>query len=588
MNIFNIVKSQVAIVDVVSDYATLKKAGSYYKGQCPFHSERTASFTVTPHKEIFYCFGCHVGGDAIAFIAHMEKCTPLEAVHHLAERYQLTLPEDDQASGRGAAWQSQQRHYLLCKKITEWCMQQAKQSPEARAYLAQRAMSQESITRFEIGYMPSGERARRDLLRYLQADGFLVQDLIAVRYFMDGRQGCYSPFESRIMFPIRDQVGRSCGFGGRIFEAGDTRAKYYNSHDHAQFSKGSILFGFDLAKRAMQSKNALYLVEGYTDCIALAQAGILNVVATLGTACTAEHLKLIARHVSYLSVVYDNDTAGVQATLRLARMCWESSLDLSIITLPIGEDPASYLAQGGLFSALKHEDVFGFYLRLLRGSFAGKSLTDKLEQIRELITLIATVEDPLKRDLIVAQAATACSLPQETLQKELRRLAKPDTTVGRLAVRESFQIKSQSEITVFTRSLFCAILSSSDRASEDDERCINTLLPESLQALFMKLQVYKQEVGEYHFSNFFVTLTAEERRAVTALLVQDSVGEGQVHQGGMSDLLVHAQRRYWKQAVKLFHQQLQEAQQQHDRNRTTEIVEQFTVLKKYMQQRGIL
>src|SRR5579872_61857 len=344
MNIFSFIKSRVTIWDVVNEYTTLKRAGSYWKSQCPFHHEKTASFTVSPDKEIFYCFGCHTGGDAISFIAQIENCSQLEAAHFLADRYNIDLPKNIEVSEGNA---EQKKHYFdVCHLVAQWCHLQLKKNPSATAYLTERGISAQQIDDFMIGYFPTGLSAINAFVHDLKRSNILVDDLIHATILAQGKTVLYSPFEDRIIFPIKDHLGRFCAFGGRIFKPQDTRAKYYNSRENEYFTKGSLLFGLDLAKKSIQKEGFVFLVEGYTDCITMVQHGYQNTVATLGTACTIAHLKLLSRYTPYVYLLYDSDKAGQQAILRLTQLCWQASMELKVVQLPTGQDPASFLAAG--------------------------------------------------------------------------------------------------------------------------------------------------------------------------------------------------------------------------------------------------
>ena len=319
MNLFNYIKNHISILDVVQQYATLKKAGLYYKGICPFHYEKTPSFTVSPHKEIFYCFGCHVGGDVISFTAQAEQCSPLGAAQHLVEYYHLEIPEDIMGSLAKTSQEGhheKKRYHQLCQQAMHWFHQNLIKSPAVLNYVRQRSIQQAMIERFSLGYFPGGYHAIKRLIAYVGQENFLVDDLLKANILAEGKTDLYSPFEERIIFPIKDHLGRICGFGGRVYKKDDERPKYYNSRENSYFNKGSLLFGFDNAKKSIQEHGAVFLVEGYTDCIAMVQNNYTNTVATLGTACTLEHLHHVARYAQELFVLYDGDQAGQKAVLR--------------------------------------------------------------------------------------------------------------------------------------------------------------------------------------------------------------------------------------------------------------------------------
>ena len=303
MNLFSYIKSQLSILDVISHYAKLKKAGSYWKGPCPFHHEKTGSFTVSPHKEIFYCFGCHVGGDVISFIAKVEQCTQLEAAQHLLEQHQLKLPENLSSELSKTSPDEKKRYFFICQTVANWCHENLKKNISVQSYLKKRNFDKKVIVDFTLGYFPGGLASIQSFINHMHKKNILLQELFDANIIIKGQKINYSPYENRIIFPIKDHLGRFCGFGGRVFKENDERAKYYNSRENSFFNKGSLLFGFNKAKKYIQKEEKAFLVEGYTDCIAMVQHGYTNTVATLGTSCTKEHLKSIARHANYVYVL---------------------------------------------------------------------------------------------------------------------------------------------------------------------------------------------------------------------------------------------------------------------------------------------
>lgn len=591
MNIFSEIKAKLAILDVVNEYTTLKRAGVYFKGLCPIHQEKTASFFVTPHKGIFYCFSCHVGGDLIAFVAAMERCSPLEAARLMAQRHSIPIALDGKPESADAVrseWSLQQRHATLCGLIAQFCHEQLFESGGAAAahYLAERALTRQSIDTFILGYLPSGERARKRLLAFIQKSGFMANDLLDTKFMLAHKQGLYSPFEERIIFPIHDHMERSCGFGGRVFRAGDDRPKYYNSHDSLHFNKSTLLFGFHKAKRAMQKTNTVSIAEGYMDCIALTQAGLTNSVATLGTACTAEHVKLLARYVNTLNVVYDGDKAGLDATMRLGEMCWQQELDVYVTELPRGEDPASYLAHNAeSWNMLPRRDIFGFYVHTLEKQFhTHQSLTEKLQSIRAILERIQRIEDSLKRNVLLQQVAGACNIPLATLQRALQ------PTPSRPAIAAFTPQKKQRAINKFAKSLLCAILSEGHLFSSGDEAIISRLLPLRLRILFEKLQHYLQHykgngaTSPYLFSDFFGTLTIQEQEYIARTLMEH---ESQTVPP-LEMLLEQCRVRFWKDAVRELQHKIATAQDTHNHEQLTKLMQEFHHLKSSILHKGII
>lgn len=536
MDIFSFIKQHISIVSVVSEYVTLKKAGGYLKGQCPFHNERTGSFTLSPHKEIFYCFGCHQGGDVISFIAAIERLSPLEAAKHLSERYNLTLPaklSNDSLHHEA----SSKRYEQTCTIFAQWCSQQLDTSNEAQQYLTQRGITKHSIHLFNLGYFPAG--AIRTLLNYAQHHGTLKEDLISAHILMEGKHEVYSPFEDRIMFPIYDHLGRCRGFGGRIFKTQDTRAKYYNSHDHAFFEKGTILFGLDKAKKRIQQESIAFLVEGYLDCIAMHQAGYSHTIATLGTACTPEHLTQLARYAQQLYLVYDGDPAGKKAVERLAHLCWQVNLELFVISLPAQDDPASFIVKGNSLKPLidAAEDIFLFLIKHYGTDFHAKRLADKLGLVKELLSMLSTINNPLKQNMLLQKIAATFDIPLEALKEELRGSTsrKPDS-------EQSLETAIPlANISILEKKSFYAILNYRTILETEDEELLISMLPVPIADLAKKACAFNRST--YTFAHFFETLNNEEKKLVSALDLE--MGEQSISDD-VPKLIAQWYKKKWK------------------------------------------
>jgi|GEM_PF-275996 len=619
MNIFTFIKSRISIVDVINEYATLRKAGGYWKARCPFHHEKTGSFTVSPHKEIFYCFGCHKSGDVISFIADVENCTQIEAAKYIAERYSIELPEDLQSSHS----QQDKNHYQdICTTMADWCHEQLKKSPSVIAYLTQRDITQASIDYFKIGYFPSGLLAIKNLIHEMKNQNILVDDLLDSAILAQGRTVLYSPFEDRIMFPIADTMGNYCGFGGRIFKPNDTRPKYYNSHENEFFSKGSLLFGLDMAKKKIQETGNVFLVEGYTDCVAMAQYGYPNSVATLGTACTIQHLKLLARYANDVYVLYDGDAAGKQAILRLTQLCWQANTELKVIDLPVDEDPASFLEKGGDLNALiaHAQDIFGFFITSMGAGFKAKPLNERVSLTRKLLEIIATVDDGLKADMLLQQAASTLGIPLGTLARELERIQNlppersekdfsktgPSTNGDERNMGPSFESGKnlssisnknssvrpdllrdspynpeppESEASLLEKKIFCAIINNAQLLNSTNEKYLTNYMPRPLRDILQKLNEYKSNNEQIAFVSFFDTLADTHKQYVSRLLVefeQDMTPEL------FETLLLALQKQQWKVITLEIKEQLTQAKEAGDESKVAQILQDYLELKKKM------
>ncbi len=581
MNLFSYIKQRLPILDVVSEYATLKKAGLYWKGCCPFHHERTPSFSVSPHKEIFYCFGCHLGGDVISFIAKAEHCTPIEAAQHLIERYRIQVPQEITWEKSSQTQESKDLYFKTCSTFAQWCETQLAKSTAALRYITERKITEQSIKDFSIGYCPGQIKS---LLAYAQKQGIMATNLIDAHILQEGKQALYSPFEERIIFPIRDHIGRFVGFGGRVFQPGDERAKYYNSHDHTFFNKGTMLFGLDRAKKAIAESETAFLVEGYTDLIIMNQYGFTNTVATLGTACTQDHLKQLARYAQKLYILYDGDAAGQNAIIRLAELCWTAALDPYVISLSSKDDPATFLLAGGDLTSKVNEarDIFSFILVHMGSDFAHKSLQERLTITKKIISIILALPDPLKRDLLLAQASTAFALPVETLKQEFKAIRKKAVEAGQKREQPRETEVPEDEISQLEKKLFSAILNHKGDIAEEDRELLRLWLPEKLTYLFESVIQAKTAEG-LNLSRLFELVTDEQKEFLSGIMMESLLEQP----ASFEDLLLQFYKKQWKIAVHSVKLKVYDAQQTGDSERIKKVLTQINELKTKMLRRGI-
>jgi DNA primase len=411
------IRQRIDVVDLVSEHVALKRAGRDFVGLCPFHHEKTPSFSVSPAKQIFKCFGCGAGGDVFSFIQLRESVTFIEAMRILADRAGIDF---DQRIGRAPsdglgradlarvnAWAQE----TFCRAFADeqlGCV--------ARAYVSKRKITTDMVAAFAIGWAPEDggwllakARAAKLRMELLQAAGLAARG----SYGED-----YGVFRGRLMFPIRDTMNRVIGFGGRTLI--DDRAKYLNSTQTPLFDKGRNLFGIDRAREAMSAERRAVVVEGYTDCIACHQHGIANVVATLGTALTDDQVNLLRRWCDEVILVFDADTAGQNAADRALGVALRHGLTVRIAQVTSGKDPAEFLETGGAedFRRLLNsaEDALVFKWRRTCELFEHGSGGGRKEAIREFVHLVAGMArfrtvDPIQQGLIVNQLAKLLALP---------------------------------------------------------------------------------------------------------------------------------------------------------------------------------
>ncbi len=631
MNLFSFIKSKLSILEIIGSFTTLQKAGHYWKGRCPFHHERTPSFTVSPDKEIFYCFGCHESGDIVSFIAKIENCTPLEAVHFLSERHNIALPQATALQENTNKSLEHKKKYLrICQFLARWAHQQLKVNNDARSYLEGRAITTSSIKAFTLGYFPAGQAAVRDLLTFAQKESILASDLIEAHILFEGKGSLYSPFEDRILFPIKDHLGNFCGFGGRIFKPHDNRSKYYNSHDHPFFNKGLILFGLDIAKKSMSQKEAVFLVEGYTDLIAMVQSGYTNTVATLGTACTQDHLKLLARYVHKVYVLYDGDAAGKQAIVRLTKLCWQVAVDLYVVALPSQEDPMSFLSKQKSLDPLieQAQEIFFFFIEQQSVEFGKKSLQERIELTKSLLEIMKTISDPLKQDLLLQKASTSYGIPFQTLKSEMskdkyiatRSLQRAEQAVHYESGQEPTSLSAQhptealgqrkatgsaqdwktqqkvaysgeklnfnlNNISILEKKLFSAILYNKLDMRADEQDLLLQWLPAPLNE-FLKKYVQAQAQGLHIDSKTCLDLFDSQEKQIISRLLIEAEEEASALSG--QRLLEQFYKKQWKIVVHDVKLKIEHAQKKGNTRMVQEVLSDFDTLKKKMLSRGVV
>jgi DNA primase len=408
------VKQAVDIVEVISAHTDLRRQGTRWVGLCPFHEERTPSFSVDAQEKLYHCFGCGVGGDTIKFVEEKEGLGFAEAVELLAERYGVELERDQENPEVEARRRRQRRFEELLDRTADfyaaylWDSEEAK---KAREYLAERGLGEEVLRAFGVGYAPS---AWDKVLLRGQRAGFKVDELRAVGLVQRGKGGGeYDRFRSRIMFPIRDRRGRTLGFGGRAMRS-DQGAKYVNtaetdfgaSHGRSGFRKSSILYGVDLAKGDIAKAGRAVVVEGYTDVLALHQAGLREAVGVMGTAITEKQVGELSGMVEEVVLALDADAAGQEAMLRAQLVAAERKMRLRVAAMPGGEDPAEMVAGEGGAERFRElvdgaVELSAFQVGLVLDRTDGNSPTERDRALREVAPILAAMgETPSREDQV--------------------------------------------------------------------------------------------------------------------------------------------------------------------------------------------
>ncbi len=417
-NIISEIKYRTDIEQLIGGYVQLKKRGTTLVGLCPFHSEKTPSFTVWPQKSSYYCFGCAAGGDAITFIRQIENLEYPEALEFLAKRVGVEIPKN--LSGRDDSGQKL-RVMELNRFAARWFHERlfAPEGAVGLAYLKRRRFSDKTIKRFGLGYAPSGWD---DFKKAANAAGFSDQELVSAFLASAKNERTFDMFRNRVMFPIIDSAGGVIAFGGRILD--DSLPKYINSSDTAVFKKSRNLFALNFAKKAKAGH--LILAEGYMDVIMLHQAGFFQAVATLGTALTQEQARLMARYTDTVIVAYDSDKAGTAATQRAYEILRDAGLSARVLEMKDAKDPDEYIKKFGKerFAALLEgsADALSFKLRAIRAKYDLNLPEEKTACLKETASELANIMSEVETDVYAAKAAGDLSVDKSALLSEIRRL----------------------------------------------------------------------------------------------------------------------------------------------------------------------
>jgi DNA primase len=419
------------MVEVVGQYTDLKKAGANFSGRCPFHEERTPSFSVNPSEKLYYCFGCGAGGNLIGFVMAKENMDFPEAVEYLADKYGIALEYEESSAHGDAERRRRERLRALLEQATvyyERVYREAKAAAPAREYLARRGLSDETCRAFRLGYsLPGWERLREAAL----AKGFTEQDLLDAGLVIPGKSGRpYDRFRGRIMFPLGDERGRTLGFGARTL--GDEKPKYLNSPETPLYHKSEALFGLDKAKAAARQEDRAYVVEGYTDVMALAQAGVSNVVASMGTALTEQQLGRLSRLTRNLYLCFDADAAGIGAMQRALTLGRRMNLSLHVVRIPDGLDPADFVlagAGGDGFRALAAEaqTLLQFHVRLALATHDLDRPDGRARAFARLREVLSEAATPMERDDELRYVADRLQLSAESVRYLLSGSGRPAT-----------------------------------------------------------------------------------------------------------------------------------------------------------------
>ncbi|MGE5316153.1 MAG: DNA primase [Acidobacteriota bacterium] len=518
------VRNATDIVDYIGRYVKLKKRGKSYLGVCPFHNEKTPSFNVSMEKQMYYCFGCHRGGDVIKFAMEWDKISYPEAIEMLAERAGIALPSTERET---AAVNEAEQFYHACRFAGRYFYNNL-QTPEGKfalEYFRSRGFSDKTIITFGLGYSMRGWDS---LMNRAKEEGIAADTLVRVGLLRTRDDGThYDAFRGRAMFPIFSATGKVIAFGARKIHEDDTvPGKYINSPETSIYKKSRVLYGLSQSKEAIREADAVILVEGYADLISVFQAGVKNIVASSGTALTDEQIKLLSRYTKNVIFVYDADSAGANAMVRGIDMILEQNMDVRIVPLPAGDDPDSFVRANGGEEFRKLIARAQSFIDFKASTYekAGKFQTPegRAEAVRALVQTIAKVPDQLKQSFFIRDLAEKYKLYESSLYTELDKYVKRDPAQTRAEAAPVQHAPAKPVHSAPGPSV----------APDDDEDGICTEEKELLNALFEN----PDEMVPFVFGSITIEEFESKRaKEIALLIVEHFEHEGKVDARAMHE-----------------------------------------------------
>ena len=526
--ILNEVRQANDIVDVISQYVHLKRSGRNYFGLCPFHNEKSPSFSVSPDKQIFHCFGCGVGGNVITFVSQIEGLNFVETVQMLAERANIQLPTL-QNNGDTQREILKDKVYKVNEFTAEYYHQNLykPQAKTAQEYVKKRQLTNETLKSFRIGFSGKFD----ELYQELKKQGFQEQEILESGLVNKNERGQYiDRYRNRLMFPICDARGRVIAFGGRVLD--DSKPKYINSPENVVYSKGRHLFGLNVAKKGDTKK--LLIVEGYMDVISLHQRGITNVVAPLGTALTEQQGWLLRKNSEQIILSFDSDDAGIKAKLRAIDILQKMGCDLRVIQLEGAKDPDEYIVKYGNMRFQNAVDkafsVVEFKVKILKKELNLENTNDKIKFLNEIAKLISKVDNTIEREVYIEKIAKEYDISKEAIYAEVNKLtykndksekilekAKPVITHKKVETKEVSESIRRRENTIISilltgdLSIFEIIKQNIKPKDFQDE--INQEIAKKLYEEFEK--------GNSNINSIIDTLDQEHQNQITMIMAED-------------------------------------------------------------------
>jgi DNA primase len=563
------IKSRVDIVELASEYLTLKKAGRNFIGLCPFHQEKTASFTVNREKQIFYCFGCSEGGNAITFLMKIANKTFPEAIKDLAEKTGVVLPQ------HLISKESREKDSLR-ESITSLNLRAAQQftrnlfssvGKDAHEYLVNRGITEETIKQFRLGYAPDNWRS---LTNYIEGSGLSLKLAEQAGLVVAGKEeGFYDRFRGRLIFPIENIFGEMVAFGGRILEKGEP--KYLNSPESPVYIKGKVLYGLNKTKEEIRKDGFALIVEGYFDLISLWNAGIGNVVATLGTALTREHLELLRRYALEVVALFDPDEAGIKALDRSLELFLSMGMRARALILPEGCDPDDYVKKYGkdkLNELIAHAPAISdYYIDNVLGG--GKTFEENRDVVKAAKEFIGKISDEIEKNLFIKRIAEKLGIDQELLKKEFH---KKEVKIRPKTISEKQNDKFQ--VNPLEINLIRLLLEYPQKtAKAESEKVLDLFLQPELKILGGKIVEAYKLLG---FVDINIILSADEDKplleTINRLMMETLPADDNTLEKNFADNIRQIRKKWYKEQRRQVQFKLSQAQESGDKELTQQLI----------------
>ncbi|MDD2679236.1 MAG: DNA primase [Candidatus Omnitrophica bacterium] len=579
-NILDDILARVDIVEVISGFLPLKKAGRNFKACCPFHHEKTPSFMVSPDRQIYHCFGCGESGNAFKFLMRYERLDFPEAVEALASRAGVVLPRTENFPGQPSSGITTQLY-----KINELAASfysanlNAPAGLKAKEYLLQRGIRQETISALKLGFAPDNWDS---LINYLRSKGVSL-GILEKAGLAIGKEGggFYDRFRNRIIFPIFDIKGRVLGFGARVLD--NSLPKYLNSPETAVYTKGKNLYGFNLAKDGIRENDFVAIVEGYLDFILPFQEGLKSVTASLGTALTVEQARFLKRYTHNVVMVYDADTAGELATLRSLDIFIEEEMNVRVVSLPAGLDPDLFVRKEGI-AAFKEkiasaENLFDYKLKVLKSRYNAKEIEGRAKVSGLMLETIARFKNAILKSEYLKKLAQELNLKEEALLEEIRKVktekayAYPQTKLERKTYHTNATEKLLMSLMLEENGLVSRIRESLDLEDFQDER-ISRIVSIMFNLVDQGKQVEPQILMN-HLGDDISELVSE-----SVFLTQNAPASEAHREKVVSDCIQRMKNERLKLERQRLHEQIKAAQHVGDEELLSRLTEEFHCLIK--------